>query len=757
MESPSNGRQCLRFGPFEADLSSGELYKLGRRVHLQDQPFRVLAMLLEGPGEIVTREEVRKKLWPDGTFIKFDEGIDTALRKLRHALGDSAQNPIFIETIPRRGYRFVVPVSSHEGRPLAKQTHTRMIVPAAVVVAIAAVVASGLFWRWRQAQRWTEKDTIVLADFTNTTGDLVFDEALKQALRVQLEQSPFLNVLSDQQVNDELRLMGRSPEQPLTPEVARDLCQRIGSKAILVGSISSLGTHYTIGMNALNCYSNDSLGSEQVEAASRENVLKALGESATKMRWELGESLPSIQKYDAPLERATTPSLEALKAYSLGVKTRRVKGAPAAIPFYKRAVELDPQFAMAYARLSGGYDLAGEVDLKTENMRKAYELRGKVSERERLYLESYYYHNATGDLEKAAEAYELLKQVYPRDPVPYDNLQNVYAYQGRHEEALAEGLEALRLQPNNVAAYEDVVLSNLYLNRLDEAQAVLQGADQRKLQSELLQYCRYKFAFLKNDAEEMERLVAASARSQLPPYLEGEQGIREAQLGRLRKAGELWRRAMKSAENHGPAEFATFYEDTAALTEAYIGNPQRAHADVAAGQKLTVNRLSEPVAALALAVAGDIDGAGKLSADLNRRWPLDSGVQRYWLPTIRAALALDGKNAEEAIELLRVMGSYEMSIEGNLDPVYLRGQAYLRLSNGDAAAAEFQKIINHPGLVDYRPVGSLARLGLARAYMLEGDTAKAKAAYQDFLTLWKDADPDIPVLIAAKAEYTKLQ
>ena len=751
----------LRFGAFEVEVRAGELRKHGVRVKLQELPFRVLTILLQQSGELVSREELRSQLWPADTFVDFDNSLNTSINKLREALGDSAESPRYIETMPRRGYRFIAPVMGLDGKrttiisPTASASHWKIAVPVAVVV--VALVTGGVYWGSLRTHLLTDKDAIVLADFTNTTGDAGFDDTLKQGLRVQLEQSPFLNILPDEKAGEELKLMGRQKDERLTQDLAREVCQREGSKAILVGSISKLGSRYVIGLNAFNCDTGDGLASDQVEADSRQHVLKMLGESITRIRKKLGESLVSIQKYDVQLEQATTTSLEALQAYSLGVRTWHTKGGPSAIPFFQRALELDPRFAMAYARLSVGYDLAGEVDLMTENMRKAYELRGKVSKRERLYLESHYYRSVTGDLEKAAQVYELWEQIYPRDPISHDNLQNIYAYQGRHEEALAEGLEALRLEPDNVAYYEDVVLSSLCLNRLDDAQVALQQAQQRKLQSELLQWLRYDFAFLRNDVGQMERLVAAAASSRGGPFLEGDQGIREAQLGRLREARALWQLVVKTIQNHGPAEFATFYQDTAALTEAYIGNPQRARADVAAGQKLTMNRFSEPWAAFALAVAGDVKGAEKLSAELNRRWPLDSIMQRYWLPTIRAALALDGKNADKAIELLRVMGPYEMSLEGNLDPVYLRGQAYLRLGNGRAAAAEFQKVIDHPGLVRYAPVGALARLGLAHAYALEGDTAKSRTAYQDFLTLWKDADPDIPILLEAKAEYTNLQ
>ncbi len=761
MSLETRSGEVFRFGTFEVDVRAGEVHKQGVKIKVQEQPFQVLTLLLQRPGQVISREELRSQIWPADTFVDFDNSLNTSINKLREALGDSADNPRFIETLPRRGYRFIAPVTGVDGKSTAvgagtitPTRHWKILVLLAAFG--AALVAGGLYWRWRQMQRLTAKDTIVLADFTNSTGDPVFDETLKQGLRVQLEQSPFLDILSDERVGEELKLMARQKSEHLTQDVAREVCQREGSKAILVGSISNLGTRYVVGLNALNCNTGDGLASEQVEADSREHVLKALGESTTRLRKKLGESLASVQKYDVPLEEATTTSLEALKAYSLGVKTRYVKGAPSSAPFFRRAVELDPQFATAYGRLAIAYDMAGEVDLKTDNMRKAFGLRGRVSERERLYLETQYYHSLTGELEKAAQAYEMWQQAYPRDPTPPDNLQNVYAYQGKHEEALAEGRETLRLRPYSVASYEDVVSSSLSLNRLDEAQVTLQQADQRKLQSELLLWLRYLFAFLKNDVGERERLVAQGA-GQSWPCFEADEGIRQARLGRLREARVLWQRAMRTIQNRGPAEFATFLEDFGGLTEAYFGNQQQARADVAAGQKLTVNRLSEPWAAFALAVAGDVKGAEKLSAELNRRWPLDSVVQRYWLPTIGAAIALDNHNAERAIESLAAMGTYEMSIEGHLEPVYLRGQAFLMQGNGKAAAAEFQKIIDHPGLAGYRPVGALAHLGLARAYTRQGDTTRARAKYQDFLALWKDADPDIPILKEAKAEYAKLK
>jgi DNA-binding winged helix-turn-helix (wHTH) protein/Flp pilus assembly protein TadD len=755
----------LSFGVFEVDVRAGELRKQGVRIKLQDQPFHVLIVLLQRPGEVVTREELRSRIWPEDTFVDFDNSLNTAINKLREALRDSADNSRFIETLPRRGYRFIASVTEVDGSTrgtaagvsAAAPTRSRKIFATVAVVMLAGGIAGGLIWRARQARRLTDKDTIVLADFTNTTGEPVFDDALKQALRVQLEQSPFLNVLSDQQVNDELRLMGRSSEQPFNSDTARDLCQRLGSKAILLGSIARLGTHYAIGLNAVNCHTGDGLASEQVEADGREHVLKTLGESATRMRKKLGESLGSIEKYDAPVEQATTASLEALQAYSLGIKAFHSKGDNAGLPFFQRSVELDPKFAMAYGRLGVTYYNLGESTLGSENIREAYKLRQNVSQWERWYIESHYYGEVTGEVEKAAQVYELWQQIYPQWNGPHDNLSGVYSTLGRHEEALKEAREAMRLRADIEDNYVTLSFAYINLNRWDEAAAVLRRAEEHGLGGEQLSWFRYQVAFLKNDVAEMERSVENAASGRGPLDLIGIEGIREARRGHIRKARELWRQALESAGKNGAAEPASVYEDNAGMVEAYLGNREEARADVEAGQKLNVNRYAEEAAAFALALAGDVEGAEKLIADLNQRWPMDSLVERYWLPTIRAALALDSQNAEKAIDELRTMGSYEMSAVGQLHPVYLRGRAYLMLRDGRAAKTEFQKIIDSPGLVMENPVGTLAHLGLARAYALQGDTAKSRAAYHDFFTLWKDSDPDIPVLREAQAEYAKLQ
>src|SRR6266481_3559314 len=700
----------LRFGVFEVDLRAGELRKQGKRIKLQEQPFQVLAVLLQRPGEVVTREELRSQNWPPDTFVDFDNSLNTAINKLREALGDSADNPRFIETLPRRGYRFIAPVSSLgiEKRAPDPAPHSgwKIVFAVMAVFAIGTASMAAFYLRWKKPPL-TEKDTLVLADFVNTTGDSAFDDTLKQGLRVQLEQSPFLNILSDQKASDVLQMMKRSKDERLTREVTREVCQRAGSKAFLIGTISSLGTHYVIGLNALNCQTGDGLASEQVEADSREHVLKALGESAIRMRKKLGESLATIQKYDAPVG-ATTPSLEALKAYSLGMKTFFAKGATASLPFFQRAVELDPHFAMAHARVAMVYWNLNENAFAAEDMQRAYDLREKVTEWERLYIEAHYYDHGTGDLERAAQVYELWQQTYPRDWVPYNNLATLNAAFGKYDEALEEARQALRLEPENEDNYLVASSSYLFLNRLNEAAAVLKEAEERKLGGEGLLWNRYQLAFLRGDEGEMERLVAGAAgNTGAESSLWFCQVAAAAYQGRRNKARELARQRRESIERSVALEQIAGTWLATALTEGYFGNTQQARADAQAALRLTSKGQVPVWAAQALALAGDVTGAEKLVDESNKHLPLDTGVQKYWLPMIRANVALVLHNPEKAIELLRIASPYELGTFGVLNPIYARGQAYLIQRNGSAAAAEFQKIIDHRGVVEPIPLGAL--------------------------------------------------
>jgi serine/threonine protein kinase/Tfp pilus assembly protein PilF len=662
----------------------------------------------------------------------------------------------------------------------------KVLVPAAVML-VAAAIGGTFYFRSRQALALTDKDTIALSDFINKTGDSVFDDTLKQGLSVQLEQSPFLALVSEQRVNETLKLMGRPAGDRLTPEVTREVCQRTGSKAMLTGSIAGLGSQYVIGLKAVNCNTGDVLAEAQEQAAGKEAVLKALDAAAVSLRSKLGESLSSVQKYATPVEEATTPSLEALKAYSLGVKTFFAKGHTAALPFFNRAVELDPNFAMAYAWVSGVCHDLNELGRAAEYARKAYESREKVSERERFWIEEIYYFNVTGELEKAAQTDELWQQTYPRDDLPYIRLGFISWTMGNLEKGLEEWREALRVDPDKGFNYFGVGIAYINLNRLEEAEAAYKQAQERKLEAPyVLQNC-YLLAFLKGDGAQMAQWVsAAMGKPGAEDVLLAMQADTEGWYGKLRNAHELTGRAMDSARRNDVKESAAAYQAAAALREVESGNRKQARAEAQAALKLAPNHDVQAIAALALARAGDTAGAEKLAAELDKTFPLDTLVQKYWLPTIRAGIALEGKDPNRAIELLKVASTIELGLITPdlsifLCPVYLRGEAYLMLHDGNRAAVEFQKFIDHRGVVVNFPWGALARLGLARAYAMQAGLpvaavsdrrkedgarsaplqpdalAKARAAYQDFLTLWKDADPDIPILKEAKAEYAKLQ
>jgi eukaryotic-like serine/threonine-protein kinase len=639
----------------------------------------------------------------------------------------------------------------------------KILVPVAIVV-VAAVVAGGLYFRSRHAAPLTEKDTIVLADFTNTTGDPVFDGALRQGLAVQLEQSPFLSLVSERRIQQTLRQMGQSADARLTADVARELCQRTESAAVLEGSIASIGSQYVLGLKAVNCRTGDSLAQEQVQAARKEDVLKALGDASTKLRGKLGESLSTVEKFDTPIEQASTPSLEALKVFSLGWKTLVHGDYAAAVPLFQRAVSLDLKFAMAYALLGACYSNLGETILAAENAKKAYELRERVSEREKLYIESHYYNFVVGDLKKARQTYELWAEAYPRDSVPPTNLGFIYGILGQNDKALAETREGLLRDPGSGLNYANLVSSYLVLNRLEEARATAEEAQAKQLDSSDLRINLYELAFLENDAAGMAEQVAWSAgKPGVEDVLLANEADTAAYSGRVGKARELSRQAVASAKQAEEKETAAGYEADAALREALFGKAVEARQRAAVALGLSNGRDVQYVAALALGFAGDAVRAQTLAEDLAKHFPEDPLVQFNYLPTIHAQLALSRNDSSKAIDALQAASPYELGQAGvggfllALYPVYVRGEAYLAAHQGSEAAAEFQKILDQRGAVFNEPIGALAHLGLARAYTNSGDTAKAKAAYQDFLTLWKDADPDIPILIAAKAEYAKLK
>jgi eukaryotic-like serine/threonine-protein kinase len=633
------------------------------------------------------------------------------------------------------------------------------LVAVAAVVFVALAAGGFYYYHSHQTKPLTDKDTVVLADFTNTTGDSVFDGTLRQGLSAQLEQSPFLNLLSDQQVEKTLALMSQPKDARLTSELAREVCQRTSSAATIEGSISSLGSQYVVGLKAINCRSGESLAEEQATAGSKEQVLKALGDAATKLRERLGESLASVQKYDVPAESVTTPSLEALQAYTLGVQAMTVKGDyPAAISLFQRAISLDPNFAMAYARMGTCYGNLQQASRAAESQRKAYELRDRVSEREKFYIDSHYQEYSLGDLEAARKTYELWAQTYPRDVVPVGNLGNIYLALGEHDKQLTSAQDVLKLDPEGGFSYSNLVYAYVFVNRLDEAKATAQEARAKHLDTPSLHFSLYVAAFLQHDAAGMEREAAA---------LMGKPGFEDVMLyaesqtaayaGQLNKMRELIRHAAESGIRADDKETAALFQANTAVYEAMAGNAALAKQQAQAALALSNGRDVEGLAALALALTSESAQATRLADDLAKRLPNDTIVQSGYLAMIRGATALESGNGAKAVESLAAAAPYELSYLFPGYPAYIRGQAYLKLGQGSAAAAEFQKIVDHPSWVLNDPVGALARLGLARAYALSGDTQKARTAYQDFFGLWKDADPDIPILKQAKAEYAKLQ
>jgi serine/threonine protein kinase/tetratricopeptide (TPR) repeat protein len=655
----------------------------------------------------------------------------------------------------------------------------------ALIVLLASVLTAGYFYlRHRARARLGEQDTIVLADFTNTTGDSVFDETLKQALRVQLEQSPFLNVLSDQKVAQQLGYMGRPRDTRLTNDVAREVCLRSGSTAMLTGSIAALGSHYALGISVVNCQNGDSLVSEQVEADSRERILWAVDRASTKLRARLGESLASIQHYDAPVEQATTGSLEALRSYSLGVKTRFTEGDKAALPLFARATELDPNFAMAYARLGSAYYNLGEGEPSDTAIRKSYELHERVSERERLYIDSHFYMIVTGELEKAVRTLELWKQIYPRDHEPHSNLGLMYAVLGQYEKDLAEETEAQRLDPSSGIVYSNLAGAYRLLDRLDQSQAALEQAQAHKIPGPLLLVASYNLAFLRGDAQAMNRQVSgAMGQPQSEGLLLALQSGTEAYYGRAGNARRLTQQAVESALKVGHTEPASGFATDQAMREAEFGSLKQARKDLTAALAIDSTQASSPFAALALARVGDSERALNVARELGKQSPLDTISNNYWIPTVSAAVELNHDRPAKAIELLQPAipfdtGIREVPTHGAFFSAYLRGLAFLATGQSPQAAAEFQKILDHPGIMGNCILVPLAHLGLARAYALEARTlvadsqrilnvtapqpssdalTKARAAYEDFLVLWKGADPDLPLLKQAKSEYDKLK
>jgi eukaryotic-like serine/threonine-protein kinase len=721
---------------------------------------------LECPGEVVSREILRQRIWPADTFVDFDHGLYNAIKRLREALGDSADQPRYIATISRRGYRFIAPVAGVSQAPAVEQSKHRGWTWPAILgcVVLAALVAFEVL-RHRQPLL-TSKDTIVVAEITNRTGDPVFDSTLRQAVTIKLQESPFLNVVSDQRMNAVLRLAGRSADATLTPDVAREISQRIGAKAVVTGSILQLSGQFLLVLESLDATTGETLARADREAKGKEQVMTAVGSAAIELRRKMGESLATLQRFNKPLEEATTPSLEALQAYTRGWKLLLQEGSAEAVPFFQRAIELDPQFAMAYSALGVAYYDLEELGLGAASLRKAFELRDRVSEREKHYVTAMYYSLATGDLQQAATAYELWIAAYPQDAIAHGDLGDLYAISGRYDKAIGETETAIRLDKDLGYAYSNLMSFYLATDRLQEARRVYADATAQNLEARYLHLPLYSLGFLEGDNAAMAREVAWGHDN---PG-EGDeilalQASTEAYFGRLENSDTASRSAVNLAEREGKMEAAALWLGAQALQEALLGSAAHARQTATAALKIASSRDVEATAAFALARSGEHTRVRVLVKDLLKRFPTDTLTKYVYAPTLRAEIQLNRGEIQQAIEELQSSRIYEFAqptpasgfVIPIMYPAYVRGEAYLKAHKGHEAVGEFQKIRQHRGLIANSPIGTLALLGLARAHAFEGDTQMARSEFQGFFSTWKNADRDLPIMKEAKAEYMRLR
>jgi DNA-binding winged helix-turn-helix (wHTH) protein/tetratricopeptide (TPR) repeat protein len=786
------------FGPFRVDPEKQLLLREDLPVAISPKVFETLLILIRHSREVVCKEDLMKALWPDA-FVE-EANLSQNIFMLRKALGDTPEDRRYIVTLPGRGYRFaeqvrtvtqdgddVVIASRSRAQMMVEQAGTasretlsappgslgrreswKYVVPIGSVVALAAVLVLGaVFFRSRQRPvELGEKNSVLIADFVNTTGDPVFDGTLRQGLAVQLEQSPALSVLSDDRIEQALRLMGLPADARLTPEIARQICERTASAAVLQGSMANIGSQYVLGLRATRCRTGEVLAEEQTQSAKKEDVLNALSQIAIKFRTQVGESLTTLEKYDTPLAEATTPSLEALKAYSTAWKVNGPKGAEAAVPFFKQAIEIDPKFAMAYASLGLMYGTTGEPALATENIRKAYELRERASDNERFFIAAYYDGRATGNQEKAQKTCEAWAQAYPHNFIPHAMLSGfIYPASGRYQQAAEEAEKAIQLGPDMAIGYLNLGFSYIYRDRPADSEKAIQRASERNVEDPFLSVLRFDVAFLKDDRAEMERqLTLAQGKSGTADWISDRGAFVLANSGHLREARKMSRQAVDFSVEAGHRERAALFETRAALREAFLGNSAEAKQRAVAALELARNREVQYGTAVALALSGDSTQALILVNDLDRTFPEDTAVRFNYMPTVGALVTLNRGESSRATDLLQTavpneLGQPRSAVNGYfgaLYPIYVRGEAYLAGRQGAEAAMEFQKILDHRGAVIGDLIGTLARLQLGRAYVLSGDKTRAKIAYRDFLTLWKDADPDIPIFRQAKAEYAKL-
>jgi eukaryotic-like serine/threonine-protein kinase len=771
-ESP-RPRELYEFGPFQVDAEKETLLRAGEPVALTPKTFQVLLVLVRHSQEIVTKDNLLKAVWPD-TFVE-EANLSRTVFMLRKALGESPQDHKYVLTIPGKGYRLAENVRlvadqdfslvAAQRQTVELQVHEQRSVKwaiAAVAVLFVAAAVGGLRLL-RHPPPLTAKDTIVLAEFANSTGDKVFDDTLREGLAVQLEQSPYLALISDQRIRHTLTLMGISADAKLTPETARQVCARTGSAAVLEGSIAKLESEYALSLTAKSCDNGETLAHEVVQAPRKEDVLNALSEMASRFRKRVGESLKMIDQHNTPLAEATTPSLEALEAYTTGWKVHFTSGATASMPFFKRAVEIDPNFAMAHAALGRMYQDLEASDLSAESLTRAWQLRERTSDREKFFITANYQALVTGNMEEARQTCETWVRVYPHDPIPTTLLSGyINKVAGRYESALDWARKSIAIDPDFGISYYSLGADNMSLNRLEEAENALRLAAGRGLEWDEFLMLSYDLAFVKDDRAGMERAASrARERANGEGWVSNKEAFALAYQGRLREARIATDRAVAFATHTAQPERAGLWEAGAAVREALFGNAAEAKRRAQAALKLSRNREVEYAAAFALARSGDLTQAQSLARDIERRFPDDTSAQFSYLPTLKATLALQHGDAAKAVQELESAKSYETGtprlLVGAMYPVYVRGEAYLAQGRGAEAAAEFQKILSHRGVVVSDPVGSLASLQLGRAFKLAGDATRAKAAYQVFLALWNAADSDVLVMAQARKESAAIK
>jgi DNA-binding winged helix-turn-helix (wHTH) protein/tetratricopeptide (TPR) repeat protein len=755
-------RSTFSFKDFTLDLERGSLFRGSEEVKLRPKVFEALKYLVLHDNVLVSKDELMRALWPD-SFVT-DDSVVQCMVELRRALGEDAAE--CLKTVPRRGYVFAAGVTRTEGEASAPsggpveapaQPPARRTRAAVAALALALVAGASLYFAASRAPSrtaaFTERDSVLIADFANTTGDDVFDGTLRHAMAVQLGQSPYLDVFPEERVRETLRYMGKPPDAPVTRDLAREIAQRQGVKALLAGSISPLGRHYVINLEAVNAANGESFLREQTEAESREKVLARLGEAAARLRERLGESVASIEKFAAPIEQATTPSLDAFKAYDLGRQKQFSGRYFEAIPLYRRAVELDPSFAIAYAALAISYGTAREDDLAAEFAERAFALRERATERERFYISARYYVDVLGDADRAIEVLELWKQTYPRDFVPRTNLGARYSAIGQYERGLAEAHEALRLNPDAGVAYAAVAHGLICLDRYGEAREAIEGALARRLEPPYSRYMLYGIGLLEGDAAAMQQQVDRAAGTPTEAGMLAMRAVAAASAGQVRQAHALTGRAIALATSRGLKEGAGLYSAAEGLWEAAYGRCDAARRATARTLDLSRNRHAVSWSALALAMCHETAAAERLAEEMQRRFPADSFVRTSWLPMTEAALDLARGRPARAVERLEPAERVELGSDAVLWPAYLRGQALLAQGAAGPAQAEFQKILDHRGVIapkDFNPAGMalypLAHLGRARAALRAGDRDASRQAHDTVLSLWKDADAEIPVL-----------